>query len=206
MWWQKCDSIPSKTRRSWRTTLWTDPFQPPAELNKSRLPCIPLIIFPLTIYRLPSTIHRLLLPFAQFVNISKAHPFAQPPPQHPFFRKMLDNMFYGDFHHTKNPLTFLKMLEEALEAMPHFSESKKCEYFYLHCRSGFNAKTWYENLAPSITTSWATLVLHFYVKWLRANPKVLLKVPEIPLPIFCTAMTTPTAIGTGDIGPYFYRK
>ena len=111
---------------------------------------------------------------------------------------MLDNMFYGDFRHTENPLTFLKMLEEALEAMPHLSESKKCEYFYLHCRSGFNAETWYENLAPPITTSWTTLVLHFRVKWLRANPKILLEVPEIPPPTFCTATTTPTAIGRDD--------
>ena len=107
-------------------------------------------------------------------------------------------MFYGDFRPTENPLTFLTLLEEGLADRPGLSDSKKCEYLYLNCRSGFEAEAWYENLAPSITTSWTTLVLHFHVKWLRANPKILLKVPEIPPPTFCTAMMMPTAIGRDD--------
>ena len=37
------------------------------------------------------------------------------------------------------------------------------------------AEGWYENLAPSVTSSWFTLVLHFHVKWLRASPEPLLK-------------------------------
>ena len=28
---------------------------------------------------------------------------------------------------------------------------------------------WYENLAPSVTTSWSTLELHFHIKWLQAS-------------------------------------
>ena len=90
-------------------------------------------------------------------------------------------MFYGDFHPTKNPLTFLTLLEEGLADQPHLSDSKKFEYLYLNCRSGFDAEAWYENLMPSITMSWAILVLHFHVKWLGANPKILLEVPEVQI-------------------------
>ena len=37
------------------------------------------------------------------------------------------------------------------------------------------AEDWYENLAPSVTSSWFTLVLHFHMKWLRASPDSLLE-------------------------------
>ena len=32
--------------------------------------------------------------------------------------------------------------------LPNLSEEKKCEYLYLHCRSGSMAEDWYENPAP----------------------------------------------------------
>ena len=100
------------------------------------------------------------------------------------FPKISPNMFYGDFHHDGDPLAFLTSIKEALTKLPHLSEPKKCEYFYLHCWSGYNAKYWYENLALSATALWSTLVLHFHVKWLQASPDSLLKKvspPSVPL-------------------------
>ena len=92
-----------------------------------------------------------------------------------------NNMFFGDFHPTKKPLTFFTSLEEGLADQPGLSDSKKREYFYLNCQSDFDAKAWYENLAPSIITLWSTLVLHFHMKWLQASPDLLLKKPSVPL-------------------------
>ena len=82
------------------------------------------------------------------------------------FSRMAPNMFYGDYQHNKNPLDFLTSLEESLAMLPNLSEPKKCKYLYLHCPSGSMAEDWYENLVPSVTALWSTLVLHFHVKWL----------------------------------------
>ena len=49
---------------------------------------------------------------------------------------------------------------------------------YLYTNS--QAEEWYEelkDLASEALKSWATLCKHFRVKWLGANPNILLKVP-----------------------------
>ncbi|KIM89485.1 hypothetical protein PILCRDRAFT_2694 [Piloderma croceum F 1598] len=91
------------------------------------------------------------------------------------------HMFYGDYRRSKNPWDFLYDFEEHLASLPDLSESRKCEHFYLNCRSGFNAEEWYENFeqnSPSVITSWSTLRKHFCVKWLGASPTILLEIPN----------------------------
>ena len=83
-------------------------------------------------------------------------------------------MFYGDFWCNEDPQTFLTSL-------PELTEAEKCYRFYLHCHSGWDAEEWYEefeNSSPEILTSWATLGKHFRIKWLNANPNILLGTPE----------------------------
>ena len=73
-------------------------------------------------------------------------------------------MFYGNNQRDENPLEFLTNFEAALTQLPHLSESVKCERFYNHCKSDFDAEDWYENLeknSPAVVTSWPTLALHF---------------------------------------------
>ena len=180
----------TKTHRSWRTTLWTDPCQLPVELDESWLPCLLLITFPLTVHCPPST--ATVCSICEHLERSPFHTAATSASVLP------NNMFYGDFCPTKKPLTFLTSLKEGLADWPHLSDSKKCEYFYLNCWSGFEAEAWYKNFTSSITMSWATLVLHSHIKWPGANPKLLLKVPEIP-PTFCTAMMMLTTIGCNNV-------
>ena len=120
------------------------------------------------------------------------HNPAQLPPQYLFFWKMSTNMFYGNFCPTENPLTFLTQLEESLASWTCLLDLKKCKYIYLICQSGFDAEAWYENLAPSITTSWSTLVLHFHLKWLQALPDLLLKMPSVPLDTATSIVAKPS--------------
>jgi len=91
------------------------------------------------------------------------------------------HMFYGDYRRSENPRAFLYDFEEHLATLPDVSESRKCEHFYLNCRSGFGAEEWYENFeqnSPSVITSWSTLRKHFCVKWLGASPNILLEIPN----------------------------
>ena len=108
-------------------------------------------------------------------------------------RKM-SYMFYGDRQRSENPRDFLYHFEEHLASLPNPSESRKCEHFYLHCRSGFNAEEWYENFeknSPSIITSWSTLCKHFCVKWLGASTDILLEIPK-EKPVTSTQLCTAT--------------
>ena len=121
-------------------------------------------------------------------------------------------MFYGDRRRSENPRDFLYHFEEHLASLPNTSESRKCEHFYLHCRSGFNAEEWYENFeqnSPSIITSWSTLRKHFCVKWLGASTDILLEIPKekpVTSTQLCTAtntsreMNTTTTTATSKIG------
>src|ERR1700729_4057150 len=96
------------------------------------------------------------------------------------------HMFYGDNRRSENPRDFLCDFEEHLASLPDVSESRKCEHFSLHCRSGFYAEEWYENFeqnSPSVITSWSTLRKHFCVKWLGAAPDLLLEKPKAKLVI-----------------------
>ena len=96
------------------------------------------------------------------------------------------HMFYGDNRRSENPRDFLCDFEEHLASLPDVSESRKCEHFSLHCRSGFYAEEWYENFkqnSPSVITSWSTLRKHFCVKWLGAAPDLLLEIPKAKLVI-----------------------
>ena len=90
-------------------------------------------------------------------------------------------MFYGDYRRSENPQDFLYHFEEHLASLPDLSESRKCEHFYLHCRSGFNAEEWYENFeqnSPSVIILWSTLRKHFCVKWLGASTDLLLEISK----------------------------
>ena len=51
-------------------------------------------------------------------------------------------MFYGDYRYGKDPLAFLTYLETTLANLPHLSEPKKCEHFYLRCKSDSDAEDW----------------------------------------------------------------
>jgi len=120
------------------------------------------------------------------------------------------HMFYGDYRRSENPQAFLYDFEEHLATLPDVSESRKCEHFYLNCRSGFDAEEWYENFeqnSPSVITSWSTLRKHFCIKWLGASTDILLEIPKqkpVTTTQICTATitsretntTTTTAIPT----------
>ena len=87
-------------------------------------------------------------------------------------------MFYGDFRPNEDPQNFLTHFETFLATIPELTESEKCDRFYLHCHSGWDAEEWYEifeNSSPEIIASWSTLRKHFHVKWLDANPNILLE-------------------------------
>jgi hypothetical protein len=111
-------------------------------------------------------------------------------------------MFYGDCRRSENPRDFLYHFEEHLASLPDPSESRKCEHFYLHCRSGFNAEEWYENFeqnSPSIITSWSTLRKHFCVKWLGASTDILPEIPKekaVTSTQLCTATITSREMNT----------
>jgi hypothetical protein len=110
-------------------------------------------------------------------------------------------LFYGDYRHSENPWDFLYHFEEHLASLPDLLESKKCEHFYLHCRSGFNAEEWYENFeqnSPSIITSWSTLRKHFCIKWLGASTDLLLEIPK-------AKPVTTTQLGTATITSPIYE-
>src|ERR1700736_3278253 len=90
-------------------------------------------------------------------------------------------MFYGDFRPNKDPQNFLTHFETFLATIPELTESEKCDRFYLHCHSGWDAEEWYEefeNSSPEVLTSWTTLCKRFRIKWLDANPNILLEIPE----------------------------
>ena len=87
-------------------------------------------------------------------------------------------MFYGYFRPNEDPQNFLTHFETFLATIPELTESEKCDRFYLHCHSGWDAEEWYENFensSPEIIASWSTLRKHFHVKWLDANPNILLE-------------------------------
>ena len=105
-------------------------------------------------------------------------------------------MFYGDYRRSESPRDFLYHFEEHLASIPDVSESRKCEHFYLHCRSSFNAEEWYENFeqnSPSVITSWSTLRKHFCVKWLGASPNILLEIPNTK-PVTTTQLDAATMV------------
>src|SRR6202047_4685827 len=90
-------------------------------------------------------------------------------------------MFYGDFRNGEDAQTFLAHFEAFLTTLPAPTESEKCYRFYLHCHSGWDSEEWYkefENSSPEVLTSWTTLRKHFHIKWLDANPNILLEIPE----------------------------
>jgi len=109
---------------------------------------------------------------------------------------MTSAWFYGDNRRDENPLEFLMDFEAALTRLPHLSESAKCERFYNHCKSDFEAEDWYENLekkSPAVVASWPILVLHFRVKWLGASPNTLLEIPKTT-PVPTTQLDAATTI------------
>src|ERR1700692_2480136 len=104
------------------------------------------------------------------------------------------HMFYGDYRCSENPQAFLYDFKEHLATLPDVSESRKCEHFYLNCRSGFDAKEWYENFkqnSPSVITLWSTLRKHFCIKWLGASTNILLEIPK-QKPVTTTQICTAT--------------
>ena len=111
-------------------------------------------------------------------------------------------MFYGDFWPNEDVQAFLAYFEKDLTMWPlEPMESEKCQQFHNFLHSGWDAEEWYEefeNLAPEVLTSWATLHKHFCVKWLDASPNILLEIPEIRAPSTCIATITPKAIGRKD--------
>ena len=60
------------------------------------------------------------------------------------------------------------------------------------------AEDWYKNLAPSVTSSWFTLVLHFHMKWLRALPDSLLEKPSVPLYAATLIVAEPSVLCIAD--------
>ena len=83
----------------------------------------------LSAHCLPSTVHRLLLPFSQFVNISKAHPFAQPPPSTHFSEKCLTICFTATFALPKTPLHSSKCLKRLWRPCLTFPSPKNANTF-----------------------------------------------------------------------------
>lgn len=75
-------------------------------------------------------------------------------------------MFFGDHRMTEDPHEFLKFLEDSFMGLPADSETAKLHQFYCGCKSGADAKEWYDTLTKnSVITTWFELVAQFHIKW-----------------------------------------
>ena len=80
-------------------------------------------------------------------------------------------------------------------------EAEKCQTLSIHLYMNLHNDNWYnefENLAPKVLTSWATLHKHFRVKWLGANPNILLEIPKNKPLAVSTATMTPRKCTTHE--------